>query len=178
MASPIPLFATRLYRNWPSDFVMNQPRFFGTRAHDSTESAKFAGRSVVHAAAAWGHAAYNVACVTAWGRAACNAAFVGRLPAGGASGPVPPMEKRSPRTPNLEPEIRNPKSDGRKKSAARRPNPKVGARVCPPFFSTAENSFRISEFRLLSDFGDSGFGIRVEGSAARLGFTAYPYLCA
>jgi hypothetical protein len=62
---------------------------------------------------------------------------------------------RASRNPKFE--IRNPKSEIRKKSEARMPNHGGGAGFHLHFFKTTTNPFRISDFGLLSVFGDSDF---------------------
>ncbi len=80
--------------------------------------------------------------------------------------PLPQLQSAGLRPGVVYPETRNPKSEGRKKSEARKPKQEMGAGNLPRFFSTAENSFRDSEFGLLSDFGDSDFGFRVPAAHA------------
>jgi len=64
---------------------------------------------------------------------------------------------------NPKPEVQNPKAAqvmaGKQKSEARRPDPEVGASA---FSTRRKTPLRISGFGLLSDFGDSDFGIWVE----------------
>ncbi len=62
----------------------------------------------------------------------------------------------------LYPEIRSSKSEIRKKSEARSPKPRCATAVLVALFlARGDSRFRPSDFGLLSDFGNSDFGIRV-----------------
>jgi hypothetical protein len=65
-------------------------------------------------------------------------------------------------------ENRSSKSDCRRKPEARMPNQEAGAGIRPHFSKPSEDSFRHSDFGLLSDFGDSAFGFQVQSLSRRV----------